>query len=189
MPRFIIVFLLCSLIGCTNEAIKFPPKPKADHTTPDNVVKSLWAEYDWQEQCDVLRFQKVWKEFGLFALKTRQSKLAEIEAHRVKPSARKDNKIDKVDIQSQTRALVFTTESEYIDDKKSTKFQYILTTDSKNWVIEDIITSCYGCNGTGEADDYEKSLANLKSGIFTTPKITCPICKGKGVKSIILKNL
>lgn len=187
MARFIIVFfLLCSLVGCSNEDNRLPQKPKVDHSTPDNLVKSLWAASDWEAQSHNLKRQQELKGFDVFTLKTRQSILAKMEASRVKSSVRVGNKIEKVDIQSQTRAIVFTTEPVVYDDNKTETIQYILTTDGKNWFVDDILSSCYRCRGTGEIEDIDKELENIKSGIFSTTNITCPICKGRGLDSTIL---
>jgi hypothetical protein len=186
MWRLILICLLVSLVGCTNVDIKFPPEPKMDQSTPDNLVKSLWAHDNWVSRCSYLETLKYSKESTLFAPKVLQQTISQIETELAKPSDRDDNKIENVEIQSQSRAIVLTSETRYDNDKEPTTIKYILTSDTKKWFVEDIIVICRICEGTGKTKDNEKELSNLKAGIWeNVPEITCSSCKGKGWKSYI----
>lgn len=84
------------------------------------------------------------------------------------------NLIDKVDIESDSRAIVLTKELSYKDDDEFGEAKYIFTKQGNKWLLDDVLTKCWNCNGTGETFDYS---------LYSRIKTTCKYCNGRGWKS------
>jgi uncharacterized protein with PIN domain len=94
------------------------------------------------------------------------------------------NRIDKVEIQSESRALVWTSEWAVPDQENPDVTQYILTRGKGGWVIEDILERCIICKGTGQEVDSEQVIQDVQRGVYgTRPMKKCTYCKGRGWRS------
>jgi DnaJ-class molecular chaperone len=98
------------------------------------------------------------------------------------------NRIEKVEVQSETRAVVSAAEVEYSEQESPTKMQYILTREKGVWVIEDQLEWCSRCKGTGQQEDFEQRMLDIQRGVYTThPTKLCTLCKGRGWISKLLQ--
>jgi hypothetical protein len=178
--------LLCILLfslSCSQDK-GIPQKPEFNLTSPDNSVKSFWTYIEWRNKCDQLQYKKLLNESPFFANNSKNTIQNNFSKELSKESYLKNNKIDKVDIQSPTRAIVWTLEVKYDKDDAPDSHKYILTKENDNWVFEDILSLCYRCKGTGQQDDLEEMKRNIKKYPYTAPpKIKCQNCNGKGWES------
>lgn len=163
------------------------PRPVADQTTPDNAVKSYWTDANWLYRDGNRYFLEVLNGQTLYAPATldllRQRARHENESGL---AYTKEISIDRVDIQSESRAIVWVIKPA---DHGKAKTKYLLTRQGKSWVIEDILTECVFCNGKGEVQDFEQAQKDMElHNCGTHPMKTCAYCKGKGWTSQIIPN-
>lgn len=154
--------------------------PKEDLSTPDNAYKSFIAYKTWMDSTvfnvQVQALEKLKRNYYSFYNK----ELADTNEARLKQTinySRKsiikniNNTIEKVDIQSDTRAEVIVSSSEstwgVYNDKTNVKYKYIYFKDKDKWLIEGRYQTCYHCDGLGRKKSYYSSDQ-------------CETCKGKG---------
>ena len=189
--------LLLFLFGCNNSEnnsvetkVKNDP-PKFDLSTPDKAVKSILAYNTWYDTTETLLlidlYEKQSKEYLSIFNKDASDSLKkhreEYFTERIKNSSKK-YKIDNVDIQSDSRAIVLVKTEEmsfgWDHDKTLIMMKYTLSKESDKWILEDIESTCYSCDGVGTRKSY-KSL-------YSTTYDKCDVCGGDGWISSIFKT-
>lgn len=178
MKKLIFLFLAMILISCNSEDFKKEyesQKPKPNLSTPDNTVKSYWSFNIWGDTTSFYNMDTTLLEFYSASLKQYL-----LEKYNKRKNELKDfhyiskNLIDKVDIESDSRAIVLTKELSYKDDDSFDEAKYVFTKQGNKWLLDDIFVKCWNCNGTGETMDYS---------LYSRIKTTCNYCKGRGWKS------
>lgn len=91
------------------------------------------------------------------------------------------NTILKVDIQSETRAVVHVMEFDYVGQEEPQEYRYLLTKTGAGWVIRDKTAACWNCHGSGKEADLEGHIERLKAGLRSEPEERqCSHCGGTG---------
>jgi len=62
--------------------------------------------------------------------------------------------------ESESRAIVYTKQIAYPSADKLTNYKYVLSKVNNNWLIDEYLTECYLCEGTGKF--YGKSCTQCK---------------------------
>jgi hypothetical protein len=166
LPLFaaLIVFQSCS-----------DKSPKPDLSQPESTIKSFWTLQDFESERTLRQglADKTWDCFydanALSILKghTRQS----IDQYKIPPV----RTIEKIDLETPTRAIATTEEQRYPDDKHSQKHRYVLTRRGAVWLIENHFEQCPICDGLGY-DKYDEKRAK------------CKYCNGTGFQSDIYET-
>lgn len=170
--------LVLTMLSCSPE---LPPMPDVDLTSPDNVVKSLWRLRDWQEQRHYAD-SNTSLAFPVYTTKAKQRLQKKRQESADRPAHSEVNRIEKVDIESSTRAIVWSMEHDAPGiSSEPREVHYVLTSVQGDWVIEDVETKCSLCNGSGVISDLEQRLKDLNDGVYDSdPKKPCDYCKGDG---------
>jgi hypothetical protein len=163
LPAPLIIFQSCS-----------DKSPKSDLSQPESTIKSFWALQDFETEQTLRQglADKTWDRFydenALATLKghTRQS----IEKFKIPPV----RTIDKIELETPTRAIVTTEEQRYPEDKQSQKHRYVLTKRGAVWLVENHFEQCIYCDGLG----YDRYETNSK----------CKYCNGTGFQSDIYET-
>jgi DnaJ-class molecular chaperone len=85
------------------------------------------------------------------------------------------NIIDKVSIESESRAIVMTKELSWKGADTYEENKYVFSKQGNKWFIEDILKVCWNCKGVGEAVDYRSGYPYINR--------TCKYCNGTGWQS------
>ncbi|HLX13320.1 MAG TPA: hypothetical protein VKS81_10955 [Bacteroidota bacterium] len=188
MRQILFVLLACTVaFACRgNVPEKQASPPKADLSTPDNAVKSFWKSQIWQDTT----FLPDTNLFGFFTEEGKEAYRESIGERRIGlmgHNAKNNNKIEKVSVESDSRAVVLTEEfiqlESIIVGEKDTKF--ILNKKGREWKIEDRLRECKACEGKGSVLDDDTLLKDIKAGLYgTRPMMKCSACDGTGWKSM-----
>jgi hypothetical protein len=181
---FIGVLLLVLFgMGCTSQdknetKSKVPQKPVIDQSTPDKAILSFWDMqiYDSELRVEEMKARDLYK---LYSSKARNEILINRGKRNITDLKNEKKIIEKIEIQTDTRAVVYVKGPEYGPDSVNDDWKYILGKEKNVWVLEDILVLCYLCKGTGEVNDYSKANPNT-NGI---PKRKCDSCCGMGWRS------
>jgi len=186
MKRIVMCLLLAVALGCGEKGPEMPARPPIDQTTPDRTVKSLWALDEWFERCQYAENQENLKHSVLHTANMRQRSLTDIAKRLAEPGPTDRFQIQKVEIESPTRAVVWTAEPWRKDDTTPLLKQYILANEKNKWVVDEILMRCLWCKGTGMETDTDTEYAMLAAGIFPDhpPERPCTRCNSKGWTSI-----
>jgi len=190
MRLIIFSVLVILIIGCSESSnkVNLSDPPKIDQSTPDRTVKSFLnysAWYDTSETNVANQFFISHKEdFYSVFIKDASDTLYAKQQKNIKSRKANIKKlpiIDKVDIQSESRAIVLvkTDEMTYGWDhsKVLEMLKYTLLKENNKWMIELIERTCGSCDGFGTRKDY--------SSLYSTNYKQCDICKGDGWINLI----
>lgn len=190
------IFLLI-LSGCNtsdNNSVETKVKndpPKFDLSTPDKTVKSILAFNTWYDTTETLLLKDLYSQqsesylsiFNKDASDSLSKHRNEYFSEKIK-NASKKYKIDNVDIQSDSRAIVLVKTEEmtfgWDHDKTLIMMKYTLSKESDKWIIEDIESTCYSCDGVGTRKSYKSLYSNNYE--------KCDVCGGDGWISSIFKT-
>lgn len=190
MRTLIIFFFVIIIAGCnkSNDNVNLSNSPEIDQSTPDKTVKSflyysVWydtSETNLSNQFFISHKDKFYSVFIKDAADTLYAKQQKNIKER-KSTAKKIPVIDKVDIQSDSRAIVFVKTDEmtygWDHDKTLMMLKYTLLKENNNWMIELIERTCSSCDGVGTRKDY--------SSLYSSSYKQCDICKGDGWINLI----
>jgi DnaJ-class molecular chaperone len=199
MFRSFTISLISALIffGCEtsdNNSVETKVKnepPKYDLSTPDKTVKSILAYNTWYDTTETLLLKDLYSQqsknyysiFSKDAIDSLSKHRQEYFSEKIK-NASKKYKIDNVDIQSDSRAIVLVKTEEmtfgWDHDKTLIMMKYTLSKDTDKWIIEDIESTCYSCDGAGTRKSYKS--------IYSTTYEKCDVCGGDGWISSIFKT-
>ena len=141
MKKLIFLFLALILISCNSEDFKKEyesQKPKPNLSTPDNTVKSYWSFIIWVDTTSFYNIDTTLLEFYSASLKQYL-----LEKYNKRKNELKDfhyiskNLIEKVDIESDSRAIVLTKELSYKDDDSFDEAKYVFTKKGNKWLLDD----------------------------------------------------
>jgi hypothetical protein len=176
------LFLIVLLFSCgqnnSNKSgeILSKNKPTADLKTPDKALSSFWDWKVWSDNnsskdCDTAKMEY----FSSSLKKNILNKFIKGEEIQRKFHSSFKNAIDKVNIESDTRAVVYAKELPYLNANTIEQIKYVLTKKGDEWFIDDFLGLCWNCKGEGKvADD---------SQLFSISKTICKYCSGTGWKS------
>lgn len=193
--RWFIVFFFMLIFGCQNKDIQdvevfinIAP-PEINLKTPDNAVKSLLAYNNWmllvqnkantniynQSESKWLNFFEKSPSDSIKSRKHIEFSNTEKKVHQFKPD------ILSVDIQSDTRAIVKVKSGKYTlggdYEKTDVINHYVMTHLEGQWIIENIMSTCYFCDGVGKRINYLKSSYRK---VFEK----CEYCNGDGLEKL-----
>ena len=175
----ILALLLLMAVGCETAT-----KPTLDQSSPESTIKSYWAvkQYEMKERMDNRADSMI---LDLYDEQARG--IAEAKIDRLINAWRKPlpNTIDSISLETPTRAIVYTSEAyTHSGDSRRERHKYILTNVGGEWYIENALTECGICHGTGKVDDY--SAEQQPDG--TRKQKACDYCKGRGLTSEIYEE-
>lgn len=174
-----LLFFACSKSGEKKDYEKL--KPKASLETPDIAVKSFWAHKIWQDTTSFYNLDTTLLEYYSSPLKKHILENYNKEKNELRENHFfNKNMIDKVNVESESRAIVITKEFTWKGSDKYEEYKYIFSRQDDKWFIEDILKVCWNCNGVGEATDY--------AGGYPYMNKTCKHCNGSGWKSQFYRN-
>jgi len=170
----LIIFLSILLYSCSQEQDVTMQPPAIDFSTPENLIKSIWEYQRWDYTAS--------NEYSCKWLAKNTVPQEKKRIENLKKYFKKGFEgiiIGKVEFVNNTRAIVFTIDSlnEYILPNEkliSSKVKYILTKEAGKWLVEDIMTPCMYCNGTGRVIDYDTWDRQKRKG--TAPIKICMVC-------------
>jgi hypothetical protein len=156
------------------------PRPKLDFSTPDRAVKSSWALETWRDTVSTSLERKMWFEnmetmLSPYASSARDTVVAN-RRKEYEPTPAPKRVIESIAIETESRAVLIASED--LAPGLTVKYKYILTKEGKDWRIEDILSRCPYCDGTGRAKDSNPWIQGK----------TCTECGGVGWKSAIFSN-
>lgn len=199
MFRFFTISLIIVLFffGCDtsdNSSVEIKVKnepPQNDLSTPDKTVKSILAYNIWYDTTETLLLKDLYSQqskhyysfFSKDAIDSLSKHRKEYFSEKIKNASIK-YKIDNVDIQSDSRAIVLVKTEEmtfgWDHDKTLIMIRYTLSKDIDKWIIEDVESTCYSCDGVGTRKGYKS--------IYSTTYEKCDVCGGDGWISSIFKT-
>lgn len=154
-----------------NETKNESQKPTLDLSTPDMAVESYHKYNDWQNN----NYRTLYKDY----LKSLGELYEPVLLKAVRDSSfnnalnskltKEQFMIDKVEIQSDTRAIVLEKNLTF----GTNYYRYTLTKHNNNWYIRRIEDRCYICDGEGKM----------------TYSGRCEYCKGTGWTDVINFNI
>lgn len=159
--NLLIVLCTLSIIGCntktetTNKSEKqieitkrIFPDAMVNLTSPDNAIKTYWKIQifnDTTEKIDTTYFYL----FSTDAKAKRIQKTNKAQSELKASNFRVANKIDKVEMETDSRAKVWAIEYTYPECKDPDVLKYTLVKVANKWLIESIDVKCSLCKGTG----------------------------------------
>lgn len=168
----LIVMCAISLLGCNAKSDvteikvevikKVFPESLVNLTSPDNAIKTYWKMLIWNDTLPNKDTSFLFLYTAEAKIKLKQSAIKSMNEHKI-DNFRTGKKIDKVEIETDSRAVVWVSEFLYQGDKDPDKSKYTLSKANNKWLIEGIEETCSYCNGTG---------------IWLREK--CSICEGLG---------
>jgi hypothetical protein len=185
MKHSFIAFTAMLLFICCAQKSEIPARPAADQSTPDKAVKSFWLDSEWWANCCNRSYLDYLKGFPFYSAQTLSHEEAKVGSLLAGHSLNQKNKIEKVDVQSDSRAIVWTSEYRFVGAEKVDTVQNILTKENRLWVIEDRLMHCIICDGKGRVDDLDQMMNKLESGVLSNATKPCPYCKGTGWRSLL----
>jgi len=193
MKSFLVfLFLLSFTISCDESSQRqidlkiYGKKPEMNLSTPDETVRSILKFSEWYDSTR----SNVSKSFNDLVIESYLSFYTKETSDSLRKSIYENDdedkndkpKIDNVDIQSDTRAIVLVKTSGeswgIYFDKVPIIEKYILYKSKENWLVEDIEKTCFSCDGTGKERDYSGSIYNKSYE-------PCEHCGGDGWLSTI----
>jgi hypothetical protein len=151
---------------------KFSPQP--DYSTPEKLIKSFWKYRIWSDT--VYRFDTSAVTLYRFYSQEfygKQSTLVKRKLNELKEKGHYliQSVIDKIENQSDSRVIVYTKEFGYEGDENFDNRKYVIVKENNKWSIEDCLSECWSCDGTGK-DKYGSHSV-------------CEYCKGLGWRSMV----
>lgn len=179
-PRLLVVLALS--LACTGDGADGESSPPViDRSTPDRLVESLWEYQTWETTREAEEELKApHPEFEAYASEV-TARLRAVASEELKQAGwRKRNRIESVNVESPSRAVVLVSEASPWTETRSER-TYLLAHAEDGWVIRDVTQVCWRCNGVGEVEDHDQELADMELGRFdTSPRMTCDVCYGAG---------
>ncbi|MBK7103655.1 MAG: hypothetical protein IPH62_00010 [Ignavibacteriae bacterium] len=194
MKNIILIVFMIIIFSCKSEnsEINSVNYPEIDTSTPDKTVKSYLKYSTWIDTSSINILQKFLLEnrlklYSTF-IKEASDTLKNIENDRLKKNMKifsENNSIDNVEIQSDSRAIVIVKTNSMtsgLDHEKVLIMEkYTLTKIDIDWLIENIESTCYSCDGTGKNHNYTTSL-------YLKHEEKCENCGGDGWQNSIYQN-
>jgi hypothetical protein len=179
MKKLFVLLLIIIFYSCNqNSPIKtqdeiYNTRPKANLQTPENAVKTYLTFKTWSDTVSMNRNDN--DELVFYSQSSRQyiqdsfKKIDDKKRNYYKTSS---YVIDKVVLENDRQALVFTKESVYPNAESLVQVKYALTKNLDTWLIDDILDRCFYCNKDGKTVD-----------IYSNINSDCKYCGGTGWKS------
>jgi hypothetical protein len=163
-----------------------PPKPPVSQDTPDNTIRSVWALLDWQETQNLSETARGVDDLWAFSSRVKTHMQESARSKLTVPRSSSRNTIDRVEVESDTRAVIWAHVYPEGRETNPVVTKYLLTKEATRWMVEDVLSPCIICKGSGETEDYEKKTRDLQRRIYDSdPRKKCEYCKGLGWKSTI----
>lgn len=149
MIFFIFILVSCSTI---EQPKSKKQEPKIDRSTPDKLIQTSWSLQIWRDTTTIDTFYSEpynSKRLNDYFNKVRKNSFNKrLKAYELSP-----NLIDKVEVQSDSRAVVVVQEYDY-NMEESQKVSIILSKENGEWFIDDKIYDCNFCDKTGKVKRY-----------------------------------
>lgn len=167
---FCVLSIQCEKQNQSSPIIKYI-SPAVDYSTPDKLIRSIWTFQIWQDTT----YDRDTSEFKFYTSGVKMKlwdKYRKGKDELRSDNFRMQNVINKVSIESDSRAIVETKEKGYRNQKGFSEVKYILAKENNNWRVEDVLEICWNCKGEGKETDY--------SSLYSHIKTTCKYCDGLG---------
>lgn len=154
----VIALLLTSCGGERKQETAKVSPPQTNLATPDNVLKSYWTFQVWQDTT----YSMDTSAFSFYSTRVRTelaNKYAKQKADLKSSPFRLRNNIDKVNIESESRAVVMTKELDYQSSDNFSERKYVLAKEQSSWLVDDILEGCWNCKGEGSCQVHVRRFA------------------------------